>query len=862
MKKITCFALAALALLACQREVDVPQDSNASRHLVTVTARLDAEARTTYDDNGKFYWYKGDKIQVLTPDGTGGKRAMTLTADESGTEVQFSAFIQHEGTTILDEAAYGLEFAWDQQAWVLPEKVTVNPERPLSSLPLFGAKDVSGLFQFRTATGVLKFTVENVPAETWCVSLETLGEDAPALCGTLETAPANGVVTMEALAGGGKILLSVGVPSGPNTTKEYYFFVPEGTLPAQKTQFSVVDGWGEVIKSFVFQKDVEVKANRITNIAPVHFKPFKESSRQIDSLALVAIYNASDGANWAKNKWELDKPIDTWPAVTVTDGRVTALKLSTANVITKEWTLPAEIGDLTELTDLRINSNKLTGDLPESLYDLTKLENLYFQNDNLTGALSSKIGQLTELVQLYVDRNANMTGGIPPEIGQLKKLARINISQTGIGGAIPAELGQCESLLQFMAFKTNLSGTLPDIWDMPVLQTVMLHTNPGITGPLPSSLSKLKPLVNGSSTTPPSIQIYSCNLTGSIPASFANLPDGTKQVYVNDNKMTGTIPAVVAAHPNFANWRWDPQQEGYGLTIAPAPSRQLDSLALVAIYNASDGPNWAKNKWELDKPIDTWSAVTVTDGRVTALKLSTANVITTEWTLPTEIGDLTELTDLRINSNKLTGDLPESLYDLTKLENLYFQNDNLTGALSSKIGQLTELVQLYVDRNANMTGGIPKEIGNLKKLSRINISQTGIGGAIPAELGQCESLLQFMAFKTNLSGTLPDIWDMPVLQTVMLYGSPGLTGDLPASLGKLKPLENGSTVTAPSLQLQQCNFTGNIPESFAGLHEKTKQVYVQENKMSGVIPAAVAAHPNFASWKISPQQEGYELKTE
>ena len=115
-----------------------------------------------------------------------------------------------------------------------------------------------------------------------------------------------------------------------------------------------------------------------------------------------------------------------------------------------------------------------------------------------------------------------------------------------------------------MAFKTNLSGELPDIWDMPVLQTVMLHTNPGLTGPLPSSLSKLKSLASG---TAPSIQIHDCNLTGSIPASFANLPETTKQVYVNGNKMSGTIPAAVAAHKNFSNWRWDPQQEGYGLTL-------------------------------------------------------------------------------------------------------------------------------------------------------------------------------------------------------------------------------------------------------------------------------------------------------
>ena len=822
-------------------------------YTVTITASL-AETRTAYDDAGKFSWVAGDRINVLITDGTA-KKQVTFTTTEAGPEVPFTGQVD-EGFQVTGEAAYALDFDADHQKWVLPESVTVDPESPLSSLPLFGQADASDLYQFKTATGILKFTVENVPVETAYVALETQGDDA--LSGELATAPADGVVTMAALSGGKK-LVSVGAPAGPNTTMTYWFFVPAGTLPAEKTAFSVCNASENVIKDFVFKKDITVQANRIANIAPVHFEPVKESSRQLDSLALVAIYNASDGPNWAKNQWELDKPLDDWKAVTVTEGRVTALKLTTSGIITKEWTLPAEIGDLAELTDLRISSNKLTGEIPESVYGLEKLEKLYFQNDNLTGALSADLAKLTNLTELYVDRNANMSGSIPPEIGQLKKLARINISQTGIGGAIPAELGQCDALLQFMAFKTALSGTLPDIWDMPVLQTVMLHTNPGLTGPLPASLGKLKPLESG---TAPSIQIYGCNITGSIPASFANLPETTKQVYVNDNQMSGVIPRSVAAHKNFASWRWDPQQEGYGLTLPAEPSRQLDSLALVAIYNASDGPSWAKNQWELDKPIDTWPAVTVTDGRVTALKLSTANVITKEWTLPAEIGDLTELTDLRINSNKLTGELPESLYDLTKLENLYFQNDNLTGALSPKIAQLTELVQLYIDRNANMTGGIPKEIGSLKKLARINISQTGIGGAIPAELGQCDALLQFMAFKTNLSGTLPDIWDMPVLQTVMLYGNPGLTGDLPASLGKLKPIENGTSVTAPSLQLYQCNFTGNIPESFAGLHEKTKQVYVQENKMSGVIPAAVVAHPNFSSWKISPQQEGYELKTE
>ena len=582
--------------------------------------------------------------------------------------------------------------------------------------------------------------------------------------------------------------------------------------------------------------------------------------RRADSLALVAIYNASKGAEWAKNQWELDKPMDTWSAVTVTEGRVTALKLTTSNVITQEWTLPEDVADLTELTDLRINSNKLTGEIPDAVYGLTKLEKLYFQNDNLTGSISGKIAQLTELTELYVDRNANLTGGIPAEIGSLKKLARLNIAQTGIGGEIPAELGQCESLLQFIAFKTNLSGNLPDIWDMPVLQTVMLHTNPGLTGPLPASLGKLKSLANG---TAPSIQIYGCNLTGTIPDSFAGLPEKTKQVHVQDNKMSGVISLAVQAHPNFANWKYDPQQEGYGLTLEKLDYRQVDSLALVKIYTIADGANWKESRrWTLTEPMDKWPGVKLNEeGRVIELSITNGTVSTVEWEIPEELADLTEVSTLQIVGSKLKGQIPEFLYGMTSLSKVRLNGNNLTGAISDKVSQLTELTELYVNENKQLGGSLPASMGNLKKLSALNVAKTAITGAVPAELSGCESLQFFMAFEAQFT-SIPDNWDQwPALKTVQLYGNEGLTGPLPASLG------NAKLVT--SLQLKNCNFTGNIPESYGNLPSTCNQLFLNGNKLKGVIPAAVQAHSKFqatSGWKyeanILPQQEGFGLTLE
>ena len=66
-------------------------------------------------------------------------------------------------------------------------------------------------------------------------------------------------------------------------------------------------------------------------------------------------------------------------------------------------------------------------------------------------------------------------------------------------------------------------------------------------------------------------------------------------------------------------------------------------------------------------------------------------------------------------------------------------------------------------------------------------------------------LQNFMAYKTQLTG-IPDNFDeWPALKMIQLYGIPGLTGPLPASVGRC------TKVT--SVWFYECNFTGNIPES-------------------------------------------------
>ena len=85
-----------------------------------------------------------------------------------------------------------------------------------------------------------------------------------------------------------------------------------------------------------------------------------------DKAALVALYNATDGANWTTNmNWSSEEPLSSWSGVTTnTDGRVTELDLDGNGL---DGTLPAALGDLSELETQDLGANELSGALPAAL---------------------------------------------------------------------------------------------------------------------------------------------------------------------------------------------------------------------------------------------------------------------------------------------------------------------------------------------------------------------------------------------------------------------------------------------------------------------------------------------------------------
>lgn len=95
-------------------------------------------------------------------------------------------------------------------------------------------------------------------------------------------------------------------------------------------------------------------------------------------------------------------------------------------------------------------SNQNLQKLPEYVFKQTNLEELDVSNNQLSGAIQAEIRHLQNLKIL--DASNNQMTGVPAEIGQLRNLQVLNLSNNQLTG-LPYELGNLEKLKIF-----NISG--------------------------------------------------------------------------------------------------------------------------------------------------------------------------------------------------------------------------------------------------------------------------------------------------------------------------------------------------------------------------------------------------------------------
>ncbi len=250
-----------------------------------------------------------------------------------------------------------------------------------------------------------------------------------------------------------------------------------------------------------------------------------------------------------------------------------------------------------------------------------------------------------------------------------------------------------------------------------------------------------------------------------------------------------------------------------GATIDAAAQGSVagDRAALVALYDATGGPDWTdRTNWTGGEPLDAWHGVkTDADGRVAALALPENELA---GTLPVALRDLTRLRRLDLGGNRLNGSIPAELGNLVELEELSLWNDDdlldpdddgLTGAIPADLGNLANLRRLDLREN-DLTDPIPAALGELTRLRELDLGRNELTGAIPAELGNLTRLLRLDLGRNRLTGPVPaSLGRLTRLNELVLGGNDLAPGPMPEWVGGLRRLS--------ALSLSRANVTGPLP---------------------------------------------------
>ena len=329
-----------------------------------------------------------------------------------------------------------------------------------------------------------------------------------------------------------------------------------------------------------------------------------------DRAVLVALYNATGGANWTDNtNWLSTVPISEWYGVVTDDGgRVTELHLAENRLA---GGVPLALGNLSSLTYLGLHRNQLTGSITGMVGNLANLEVLSLGGNQFTGTIPVSLGNLTNLTEMYL-WGSELTGPVPAWLGNLSNLEVLNLGDNQLTGAIPTQLGNLSKLTALRLYSNQLTGTIPaQLGNLPNLTELHLYENQ-LTGTVPSQLGNVTNLTQ--------LELSRNQLMGPIPMSLGNL-SSLRELHLHRNQLTGSVPSQLG---NLTN-----------LEVLSLGGNQFTGTIPTSLGNLTNLTEMYLWGSELTGPVPAW------------------------------LGNLTNLTQLELSDNQLTGAIPDTLGNLS-----------------------------------------------------------------------------------------------------------------------------------------------------------------------------------------------------
>ncbi|XP_022748068.1 probable LRR receptor-like serine/threonine-protein kinase At3g47570 [Durio zibethinus] len=337
------------------------------------------------------------------------------------------------------------------------------------------------------------------------------------------------------------------------------------------------------------------------------------------------------------------------------------------------------------LEELYLWRNNLSGNIPESISNVSKLRILELQENSFSGLIPNTFGNLRFLEKLRLDFNHLNTEASTHEWNFLYSLANCNylryleLSSNALDGILPTSISNLSTSLQYLLIRDcKIRGSIPmEIGSLSKAILLDLSSNK-LSGPIPTTIGRLKNLQL--------LRLYGNKLQGSIPYDLCGLK-GLYKLSLGDNELDGPLPTCLC---------------------------DLTSLRYLYLFS---------NKLHSKIPLTFWSLKYILE-----IDLSSNNL---SGSLPLDIGNLKVLISLKLSRNLLSSDVPPTIGSLHDLQVLNLASNRLQGPIPESFGDLMSLKSLDLSNN-NFSGVIPKSLERLHDLNYLNVSFNRLEGEIPS----------------------------------------------------------------------------------------------------------------------------------
>ena len=124
--------------------------------------------------------------------------------------------------------------------------------------------------------------------------------------------------------------------------------------------------------------------------------------------------------------------------------------------------------------------------------------------------------------------------------------------------------------------------------------------------------------------------------------------------------------------------------------------------------------------------------------------------------VPSEIGLLTHVLELKFSLNSLTGTLPSEIGNLSKLRYLSLWKNSLSGTIPTEVGRFTQPYFRSFNLAYNyFSGSVPSQMGQMSNVLDMLLEDNDISGTVPTELGGLLGCRDLYLQRNWISGTVP-----------------------------------------------------------------------------------------------------------